>query len=378
MLNFAGLHALPIHLDHPVLAVDVLQVSVRQSPCQVAGVKKALSIDLAECPLRGLRKVQIAEENIACYANLAFLIGHSHVTQQDDLKPVHRRANGGILIGFVYLENRDGQGDFAHAVDVVQLVGVSLYHAHPFAAGEHIPQTIGTVFEVLQQLRADKNAADLMVSNIVRDPADILSLLIGQNVHRGAHGQRGQQVQHQGNKAERRRAGNHICGAHIGDILNPLQPRHEAVPALHHTLWSAGGPGGIGDQRTPLAGRLHNLLQGFLAHGLFHEAFINRERTAAILSDIAQALRRVGRIQRHRGSTHPEHPEQRCHIPPVTRQQDGDGVPFFHTRACQQPRNPGGHVVQLLIGGGSLPILIDNSGFDRIALGKGMKAYGWR
>ena len=70
-LDLARLHALAVELDHPVLAVYINQISVRQQPAQIAGADQRV---VAVLVLEGigrkgrrglLRQVQIAAAQVA-------------------------------------------------------------------------------------------------------------------------------------------------------------------------------------------------------------------------------------------------------------------------------------------------------------------------
>ena len=169
VLNFTRLHALTVDLDHPVLAVDVFHVAVRQPPGEVAGVEVSLPIDRGERFRRRLRQIQVFQKEFAAYANLALSAGHAVLIDQRHLQPVRGLADGGVFIGFVHQERRNRQRDLAHSIDVVEAIIPGGDLAQAFAPGQDIPQVRAPVMEVLEQLGADEDAGDVIFRDIVRD-----------------------------------------------------------------------------------------------------------------------------------------------------------------------------------------------------------------
>ena len=215
VLNFARLHALAVDLDHPVLAVDVLHVAVRQPPGEVAGVEVSLLMDCGERFRRRLRKIQVFQKEFAAYANLALVAGHAILIDQRHIQPVRGLADGGVLIGFVHRERRNRQRDLAHSIDVVEAIVIRGNLAQAFAPGQDIPKVRAPVVKVLEQLGADEDAGDVKFRDIVRDLQNIPAPLVGQDVHGRAQRKRGQKVEQQRDKAEGGAAGNHVLRADV-------------------------------------------------------------------------------------------------------------------------------------------------------------------
>ena len=190
-LNFPGLHALTVDFHHPVLAVDVDDISVFVPPPQVAGpdhgfmsVRRKMGILYLD--LCGFfRHSDVSGHKVPCHTDFTLVSLLTVFIQQIDGAPFHRPPDGRIMIGFIDWKSRNSRTGFGHSVEIVNRIIPGSYIGYPFRTCRYQAQGIASRFEQLQNAGRHKQLGDVHPVDERRQGQGISNHFPGNDRHAG-------------------------------------------------------------------------------------------------------------------------------------------------------------------------------------------------
>ena len=158
ILDFPRLYTMTVDIYHPVLTVDIDDISVRQSSRQIPCPNHILMSVLLKkrifnlC-LRGLfRLTDILGKEISCHTQFSFITRLTVLIQDIGFHTLQRFAQRCVVISLVNFKGSEDIG-FRHSVRIEQAVSVRSDLTHRFGTDTDSLQRISLLTEQFYQLR---------------------------------------------------------------------------------------------------------------------------------------------------------------------------------------------------------------------------------
>ena len=355
-LYLPGFHALTVDFDHPVLAVDVDQVSIRQQSAQVAGMNQRVkAIDVPEGIGRErmgglLGQVQIAVSSMSGQADFTFIASFPGIVQQVELQVVNGLSNRGIVISPVHHKASRQAGCFRHAIGVHQRKAFRGNLGHSFARGYDKPQTASLLSEIPKHLGRDEEHRNVICVDKIRQAKRIASQTLRHNDGGKAGKEAAKYIDQMRDEIKRAVDPVDILGRHQRNAPILFHHASNALVVMQDALGKSRGTRSVENQRQVLRRSPYRHGNGFVLQRRSNVRIVNGQLCPAIRMDIGDTLGRIAVGQRHIHASVHQHAEDRRNVAHTSGGRDDDDVTLHNAIRPQLRGDPTSLDIQLPIG----------------------------